>query len=300
MNKKGNKMKGIILAITGAIFWGGSGVSAQYIMQEKGVETSWLVSVRILFAGILILCYLYTTEKKQVFAILKNKKDLFGAFIFSFFGVILLQFSFFKAIEVSNAATATILQYLSPIFIVIYLMFESKKIPSKMSVISILLSLFGTALLVTKGDFTTLSMSPMGLFWGLCAGLFGAFYIIQPRNLMAKYGTTTIIGWGMLMGGLLYQFYHPVWKDVPKLDVTTISLISFIVVFGTIFSYICLLKSTRYIPAQFSSLLTSFEPLSSALFSSLFLNVIILPIEILSMGIIIFSVFLLSRNQESE
>ncbi|MGX7023410.1 DMT family transporter [Vagococcus hydrophili] len=300
MNKAGNKMKGIILAITGAVFWGGSGVSAQYIMQEKGVETSWLVSVRILFAGILILCYLYGTEKRQVFAILKNKKDLLGTFIFSFFGVILLQYSFFKAIEVSNAATATILQYLSPIFIVIYLIFESKKIPSKMSMLSIALSLFGTALLVTKGDFTTLSMSPMGLFWGLGAGLFGAFYIIQPRKLMATYGTTTIIGWGMLMGGLMYQLYHPVWKDVPKLDGVTIALISFIVVFGTIFSYICLLKSTRYIPAQFSSLLTSFEPLSSALFSFLFLNAIILPIEILSMGIIIFSVFLLSRSQDNE
>ncbi|MDT2829502.1 DMT family transporter [Vagococcus carniphilus] len=298
MNKVGNKTKGILLAIIGAIFWGGSGVCAQYIMQNKGASTGWLVSVRMLFAGILILFYLYFSQKNNLFTILKNKKDMLSTLIFSVFGVIFLQYAFFAAIQVSNAATATILQYLSPIFIVIYFIFESKKIPNVMSMISIALSLFGTALLVTKGDFGTLSISVLGLFWGLMAGFFGAFYIIQPRKIMAKYGTTTIIGWGMFFGGLLFQLYHPVWKDVPELDLLTFGLVCFIVVFGTILSYICLLKSTRYIPAQFSSLLTSFEPLSSALFSSLFLGVVILPIEIISMVIIIFSVFLLSRNSE--
>ncbi|MDT2815461.1 DMT family transporter [Vagococcus carniphilus] len=298
MNKVGNKTKGILLAIIGAIFWGGSGVCAQYIMQNKGASTGWLVSVRMLFAGILILFYLYFSQKNNLFTILKNKKDMLSTLIFSVFGVIFLQYAFFAAIQVSNAATATILQYLSPIFIVIYFIFESKKIPNVMSMISIALSLFGTALLVTKGDFGTLSISVLGLFWGLMAGFFGAFYIIQPRRIMAKYGTTTIIGWGMFFGGLLFQLYHPVWKDVPELDLLTFGLVCFIVVFGTILSYICLLKSTRYIPAQFSSLLTSFEPLSSALFSSLFLGVVILPIEIISMVIIIFSVFLLSRNSE--
>lgn len=298
MNKVGNKSKGILLAIIGAIFWGGSGVCAQYIMQNKGASTGWLVSVRMLFAGILILFYLYFSQKNKLFTILKNKKDMLSTLIFSVFGVIFLQYAFFAAIQVSNAATATILQYLSPIFIVIYFIFESKKIPNVMSMISIALSLFGTALLVTKGDFGTLSISVLGLFWGLMAGFFGAFYIIQPRRIMAKYGTTTIIGWGMFFGGLLFQLYHPIWKDVPELDLQTFGLVCFIVVFGTILSYICLLKSTRYIPAQFSSLLTSFEPLSSALFSSLFLGVVILPIEIISMVIIIFSVFLLSRNSD--
>ncbi|MEG0256475.1 MAG: DMT family transporter [Vagococcus sp.] len=298
MNKHGNKVKGIALAIIGAIFWGGSGVCAQYIMQTKGASTSWLVSVRMLFAGVLILLYLYTKERGKIFAILKNKRDMLSTLIFSVFGVIFLQYAFFAAIQVANAATATILQYLSPIFIVIYFIFESKKVPNVMSIISIVLSLLGTALLVTKGNFGTLSISPLGLFWGLMAGFFGAFYIIQPRKIMAQYGTTTIIGWGMFLGGLLFQFYHPIWKDAPQIDGLTFLLLAFIVIFGTILSYICLLTSTRYIPAQFSSLLTSFEPLSSALFSSLFLGVVILPIEIISMLIIIFSVFLLSRNSD--
>ncbi len=296
MEKMENKGKGIKLAITGAIFWGGSGVAAEYIMQTKHISTSWLVSVRMLFAGLIILSYLTFKDGKKVFDLLQERKNRLGILIFSLFGVILLQFSFFNAIQYSNAATATILQYLSPIFIVIYFIFESKKIPSKLSVFSILLSLVGTALLVTKGDISSLSISPKGLFWGLSAGIVGAVYIIQPRKMMAEFGTMAVTGWGMFLGGLLFQLYNPIWKNVPELDGVSFALIGYIVFFGTVCSYLCLLHSTKFIPAQFSSLLTSFEPLSSALFSSLFLGSVILPIEILSMCIIIFAVFLLSRN----
>lgn len=300
MNKMNHKMRGIMLAITGAIFWGGSGVCAEYIMQTKGISSSWLVSVRMLSAGTIILSYLFAKDGKKAFDLLRTRKNRLNILVFSLVGVVLLQFSFFKAIESSNAATATILQYLSPIFIVIFFIIESKKIPNKMSVFSIVLSLVGTALLVTKGDLTSLSISTEGLFWGLMAGVLGAVYIIQPRKIMAEFGTIAVTGWGMLIGGLIFQLYHPVFKDVPSLDMTSLLLISYIVIFGTVFSYICLLHSTRFIPAQFSSLLTSFEPLSSALFSSLFLGSVILPIEVVSMLIIIFAVFLLSRNGDME
>lgn len=300
MSKVDNKVKGIILAISGAIFWGGSGVAAEYIMQNKDISTSWLVSVRMLFAGLIILSVLALKDKTKVVGLLKQRKNRLSVLIFSVFGVIFLQFSFFNAIQFSNAATATILQYLSPIFIVIFFIFESKKLPGKMSVFSIVLSLIGTALLVTKGDLSSLSISPKGLFWGLMAGILGAVYIIQPRKIMAEFGTMAVTGWGMFLGGLLFQFYHPIWKDIPDIDGLTFWLIAYIVVFGTVCSYLCLLHSTKFIPAQFSSLLTSFEPLSSALFSSVFLGSVILPIEIASMLLIIFAVFLLSRNGEIE
>ena len=300
MERFGNKYKGITLAITGSVFWGASGVSAEYLMQRVGISKSWLVSTRMLLAGIIILSYLLIKKKETAFDLFKEKKDVISILIFSLVGIICLQFSFFKAIETSNAATATILQYLSPIFIVIYYMSESKKIPSKMSLFSITLSVIGTAVLVTKGDVNSLSISPSGFFWGIMAGVIGAVYIIQPRRIMAKFGTIAVTGWGMMIGGMIFQLYHPIFRNVPNLDGLSFLLLIVIIIFGTVLSYICLLQSTRYIPAQFSSLLTSFEPLSSALFSSLFLGLVILPIEIIGMAVIIFSVFLLSRNGDIE
>lgn len=42
-----------------------------------------------------------------------------------------------------------------------------------------------------------------GCFWGLLAALFLAVYTIQPAELLSYYDTTMVIGWGMLIGGLL-------------------------------------------------------------------------------------------------
>lgn len=297
MRKNNNKVKGMTLAIMGGIFWGISGVTAEYLMNDWSVSATWLVGVKMIFAGILILLYQVLKNPKKSMAPLKNIKSVGQLLIFSVLGVLGLQLSFFKAIDVSNAATATILQYLSPIFLVIFYMIENKEIPNKLSQFSIGLSLVGTFLLVTKGNISELSISPAGLFWGMLAGFLGAFYMIQPRKLMEKYGTTLIIGWGMLIGGIVFQLYSPLTKNVPIMNAPVIIGVLVIIIIGTVFSYICLLKSTAYIPPQISSLLTSFEPLSSVLLSVVFLGLVISPIEIFSMFLIILAVFLLSRSE---
>lgn len=297
MKKGDNKLKGMALAISGGIFWGASGVVAEYLMSTKHVSSSWLVCIKMVVAGCLILLYQMAKGNKNTLNPLKNKKELFQLIIFSVLGVLGLQFSFFKAIQVSNAATATILQYLSPILLVVYFIVEKKELPNKLSLFSIFLSLVGTFLLVTKGNINELAISSEGLFWGLFSAFLGAFYIVQPRKLMEKYGTTLIIGWGMLIGGLAFQIYQPIWHNVPTFTPIVVTGVLVIVIIGTVFSYICLLKSTEYIPPQFSSLLTSFEPLSSAIFSMLFLGLVLSPIEMVSMLIIILAVFLLSRSE---
>lgn len=295
MKKGNNKLRGMILAIMGGVFWGISGVVAEYLMRNENVSASWLVGVKMMVAGCLILLYQMIKGNKNSLSPFKYKHEIIQLIIFSVLGVLGLQYSFFKAIQVSNAATATILQYLSPILLVVYFIFEKRELPNKLSVVSILISLVGTFLLVTKGNINELAISSQGLFWGLLSAFLGAFYIIQPRKLMAKYGTTLIIGWGMLIGGIVFQLYQPIWRNMPEFTPGIVLGVLVIAIIGTVFSYICLLTSTEYIPPQFSSLLTSFEPLSSAVLSVLFLGLVLTPIEIISMLLIVLAVFLLSR-----
>lgn len=295
MKKGNNKLRGMILAIMGGVFWGISGVVAEYLMRNENISASWLVGVKMMVAGCLILLYQMIKGNKNSLSPFKYKHEIIQLIIFSVLGVLGLQYSFFKAIQVSNAATATILQYLSPILLVVYFIFEKRELPNKLSIVSILISLVGTFLLVTKGNINELAISSQGLFWGLLSAFLGAFYIIQPRKLMAKYGTTLIIGWGMLIGGIVFQLYQPIWRNMPGFTPRIVLGVLVITIIGTVFSYICLLTSTEYIPPQFSSLLTSFEPLSSAVLSVLFLGLVLTPIEIISMLLIVLAVFLLSR-----
>lgn len=48
-------LRGMTIALIGGIFWGLAGVFGQYLFVSKGTNTKWLVSVRLIISGILLL-----------------------------------------------------------------------------------------------------------------------------------------------------------------------------------------------------------------------------------------------------
>ena len=86
--------------------------------------------------------------------------------LFSLIGMLFMQYGYFLAIGHSNAATATVLQYLAPVMIVIYVSIRYHKMPSFFEFAAVLCALLGTFLLATHGNVKSLSISPLALFWG--------------------------------------------------------------------------------------------------------------------------------------
>lgn len=103
-------------------------------------------------------------QRKRNFDIWKNKKDAKDMLLFSLIGMLFMQYGYFLAIGHSNAATATVLQYLAPVMIVIYVSIRYHKMPSFFEFAAVLCALLGTFLLATHGNVKSLSISPLALF----------------------------------------------------------------------------------------------------------------------------------------
>ena len=203
----GSSKKGMLNVLIAAVLWGSSGVCAQFIMQESQMSSPFLTMTRLLFAG-LILLMLGFVHGDRIFRVLQNRRDALSLLFFSLFGALTVQFTFLMTIEKSNAATATVLQFLSPTIIVAWFALARKARPTPLVLGAICTSLAGTFLLVTHGNPTTLSISPAALFWGIASAFAAAFYTTYPSTLIARYGTLPIVGWSMLFGGaMLLPFY---------------------------------------------------------------------------------------------
>ncbi|GHK55599.1 hypothetical protein KPZU09_53350 [Klebsiella pneumoniae] len=161
----GSSKKGMLNVLIAAVLWGSSGVCAQFIMQESQMSSPFLTMTRLLFAG-LILLMLGFVHGDRIFRVLQNRRDALSLLFFSLFGALTVQFTFLMTIEKSNAATATVLQFLSPTIIVARFALARKARPTPLVLGAICTSLAGTFLLVTHGNPTTLSISPAALFWG--------------------------------------------------------------------------------------------------------------------------------------
>jgi carboxylate/amino acid/amine transporter len=203
----GSTRKGMLNVLIAAVLWGSSGVCAQYIMEQSQMSSQFLTMTRLIFAGLILLTLSFVHGDK-IFSIINNHKDAISLLIFSVVGALTVQLTFLLTIEKSNAATATVLQFLSPTIIVAWFSLVRKSRPGILVFCAILTSLVGTFLLVTHGNPTSLSISPAALFWGIASAFAAAFYTTYPSTLIARYGTLPVVGWSMLIGGLiLLPFY---------------------------------------------------------------------------------------------
>ena len=122
--------KGMGLAIMGALFWGLSGTSVQFLESAKHINVEWLLEVRLLIAGILTIGLAYIRDGKRIFSIFKEPKDIGKLLIFGILGIALAQYTYFRAIAISGVGVATVLQYVAPTMIIIYLFLRYFKKPS--------------------------------------------------------------------------------------------------------------------------------------------------------------------------
>ncbi|MCC3419592.1 MAG: EamA family transporter [Microcoleus sp. PH2017_07_MST_O_A] len=189
------RYKGLIMVLVGATLWGLSGTVAQRLFQDEGFTPGWLVTMRLLISGILLLITgCFRKNFHQVFAVWHDPKDRIRLVIFGIIGMLGVQYTYFVAIQTGNAATATLLQYQAPLFIMVYLAIKYNRIPNYQEFIALGFALLGTFLLVTNGSVHQLSVSSTSIAWGLSSAIALAFYTLYPSGLLQRWGSEVIIG----------------------------------------------------------------------------------------------------------
>lgn len=285
------KSKGLWMAIIGASFWGGSGAAAQYLFANTSMTAIWLVTVRLLFGGGIMLLIGLARHRDQIKAILSNKRDIAILVIFAFLGNFNSQLTYMLAVQASNASTATVIQYLSPVLIILWLALRNREWPRRIDVISIIFALVGTFLLVTGGRLDALTITPNALMWGSSAALAASIYTLAPRSLLARYDTITVCGMAMFLGGLCISpnlFLTPVphFTGLEWLDLI------YIVVFGTMMAYTFFLGSVKYISPALTGMLSAFEPLVATFLTVTLLGTKLTSITLLGSFLIIFGILI--------
>lgn len=297
MDKKLSKSaKGVIFTLLGGICWGFSGTCGQYLFTRKNVESGWLTMVRMITAGIVLITFLLLKREKSMKEIWKNRKDVINLLLFAIFGLLFCQYTYLTAIFYSNAGTATVLQYLNPVMIMLLVCIVSKRIPNKIEIISIILAVSGTFLIATHGNIHSLSISKEGLFWGLLSAVAAVSYSLLPGRLISKWGSLLLTGYAMLIGGLLFGIISGQWKTKVVFDLGTVFGVLAISVIGTAVAFSLYLKGIQEIGAIKASMLASIEPVAATLFSFFWLKTPFTSIDIIGFAFIMTTVFLLSKK----
>ena len=264
---------GLLMAISSTIFWGFSGNVTQYMFQISNVDALTVVTLRLLISGFILSLFALISGYKDTFVkIFKDKNSTKNIFIFTIFGMVGTQLSFFSAIENSNAAVATLLQFLAPLFVIFYYSIKQKKLPTKVEVFATFLALIGTFFIITNGNLNGLTISKLGLFWGVLSALSLSFYMIFAKKLFV-WSSKVTVGLSMLLGGIILFIFLPNKNFFHFFaDIRVLLAFSFNIIFGTILAFYFFIESLRYISAKEVSILSSCEPLTALIVSIIFLH----------------------------
>ncbi|NMP25112.1 DMT family transporter [Sulfobacillus harzensis] len=292
---------GIAMVLFSASSWGLSGTASQVLFQHQHLTAAWLVSVRMLFSGMVLVGWGMLRRNPASRALAANWRRWPQLLIFAAFGLFGVQYSYFKAIAEGNAATGTLLQYLGPPMMVAYLAVKNRQAPDTRERWAIVFAILGTLLLVSGGHFGRLEVPLDAVVWGLLSALCLAFYTLYPGSLLQTFDAVSVVGWGMLLGGLvslstggLFQVHKVAWSF------STVALVAFVVLLGTLAAFLLYLASLRVLSPSEAGLLATAEPVAAVTASLLFLHVHLDLIAILGGLAIIVAVIQLSRKKAQE
>lgn len=291
---------GIILTLLGATLWGVSGTSVQFVGNFRNMNLEWLLTMRLITAGLLTVLYGWIRQGNTIFNIFRNWRDTLGLIIFGVFGMALCQYTYFRSIVIAGAGIATVLQYLAPSMIIIYLLMRYGKRPSTGEIISVILALVGTICLMGNNGFSFESFRSDVLFWGLLSAVGVAVYSVSPVRLLATYGTIPIVGFGMLLSGLVAAALFQQPHSYATWDVWTVVGCFNVVFLGTIVSFNAYLEGVKRIGAVSGSILSSIEPISAAFFGWALLGNQFNWVGILGMAMIIATVIIIALEKRGQ
>lgn len=291
---------GIILTLLGATLWGVSGTSVQFIGNFRNMNLEWLLTMRLITAGLLTVLYGWIRQGNAIFNVFRNWRDTLGLVIFGVFGMALCQYTYFRSIVIAGAGIATVLQYLAPSMIIIYLLVRYGKRPSTGEIISVILALVGTICLMGNNGFSFESFHSDVLFWGLLSAVGVAVYSVSPVRLLATYGTIPIVGFGMLLSGLVAAVLFQQPHSDATWDVWTVVGCFNVVFLGSIVSFNAYLEGVKRIGAVSGSILSSIEPISAAFFGWALLGNQFNWVGILGMAMIIATVIIIALEKRGQ
>lgn len=283
---------GFIATLAGGTFWGFSGTCASFLFDTYAVDTLWLMCVRQLCSGLLFLVPILLRDRARLWELLHTPHDLLVFLAFAAGGVFLNQFGYLVAVRLMNAGTATVLQCLQLVLIMVYACVVSRRAPRRRELAGVALALAGTFLIATGGNPATLTIPFEGLVVGLIAAVGSACMSLIPVKLLPKYGSAVITGSGMLVSGVVSSIFIQPWAHMPALDAMGWGAFAVLAFVGSFLAYFLYMQGVKYIGSMRASLIGTVEPVSATITSAIFLGTFFAGTDIAGFALIIVMVFL--------
>ena len=138
-------------------------------------------------------------------------RDLWFCVTLGVLGVAGSNYFYYLAIQRTNVATAIILQYTAPIWVLLYMLVRGRQQATWRRIGSVALVVAGSVLAVGVGT-SGFKRDAMGIVAGALAALTFSYYSIGGQEVLKRYDRWRVLLSVLLGAAAFWQFLNPPWK----------------------------------------------------------------------------------------
>ena len=265
----GKNLALIFVGLAG-ILWASSGVAVQDFFANSSKSPMELTNIRMCGAGFIMMIIIFLRGKFKLSAAILNrhKKLWLDVFIYGLIGVVMVQFTYFKAISIGGAAPTTVILSATPAMVVIWHTLYRRELPKRSEFFAVVMAIIGVFLLVTGGDPTKILVSLGCVFWSLASGAAFAFSAIFPKKLFKlRIDPLFLISVGMFTGGLTTFLMIDDWNWQPFFESGVFANVAWIIIFGTIIAFMSFNVGLKFVTSEEATVTALTEPVASVIIS---------------------------------
>jgi drug/metabolite transporter (DMT)-like permease len=230
-------------------------------------------------------------------------RDLAYCFVLGTFGVAVSNYFYYVAIQRTNVATAIIVQYTAPVWVLLYVVARGQQRLSAQKVAAVAMAVTGIALVIDllgARSGAGLRLDVYGIGAALLASFSFAFYNVAGHSILARYDRWRVLTWTLMAAAAFWLVVNPPWKvfaahyaPAQWLFLFVFSMISVLGAFSLYFLGLQYLEPTRAIIAS------CLEPVFSILLAALLLGEVLRPIQTLGIIFVLAAIVIVQRPGRS-
>jgi len=255
--------------------------------------------------SLLILAPLLFAMRRPTLSV--RRPHLVQFFVLGVLGLAASNYFYYLAIEKTNVATAIVLQYVAPVWVLLYMLARRLQRPTVQRISGVVLAVIGCAIavgeIVARGSFPWLVISgvrfnKVGVIAAELAAITFAFYNVYGQHLLQIYQRWTVLVYSMLGAAVFWLLVNPPWKIVAQhysgqqwLFMLAFAITSMLIPFSLYFAGLQYLDATRAVVTA------CLEPVWAILLTALTLGELVTPMQVVGIVVVLSETILVQRPE---
>ena len=245
-------------------------------MSQTRTTISWLVLAPIL---------LLLRGRK---ALSLTGKDFGRTLLLGTLGIAGSNYFYYLAIEKTTVATAIVLQYTAPMWVLLYMLGRHRQRPTLQRVGAVLMAVAGSALAIGVFAQGRIKLDAAGIAAALAAALSFSFYNVYGHHLLETHDRWTIILHTLMGAALFWTVVNPPWKVVAAhysgeqwVFLAVFAMLSMLLPFS------CYFAGLQYLDATRAIVTSCLEPVFAILIAAAFLSERLGPLQMVGVVVVL-------------